>query len=521
MLNSIRHTKIFSIPALPWIAGALAACLAGWLLYCNNGRVNSDGILYLEVAHLFAKGEWKAASHLFAWPLYSAMIAGVSQMTGLSLQMSGHMLTLIFFPVTAYALISLISAAGGQRKEILAGMALLFSSIYLMRDMLPMLVRDQGFWACHTLSLLYLLRFLADNSWKQAFGWGLTAITATLFRIEGLAFLAMLPLVIVLDPSDPFSTRLKRLFKCMVLPIATAACIATLLLSRPELGLSDLGRLGDPLIFLNAAIQNMTHGLHIRAERMSDVVLTRFLDDYAMLGIILTLFAALIGKTAGVMGWVSTFLAALAISKVGKTTLTTHAHRLLLWWLAVSMMICMVVLMAQFLLPARYAMPGGFALTVLGAFGLARLYRDRQNHRARAAKHGWVLPVLLLVLCVKFLYIVVAHDSRKNYEKDAVAWTLAHATPQSRIFYDDAKLRFYAGLPFTDRETGWTHMQVRGESLDSYDFAVVRVSRQKPEFLEGLLQQYPLHPLQEFEDTAGNKIVILGRRDGTGNAPSP
>src|SRR3989338_2678056 len=123
----------------------LAFITALWVVHIQHGAINPDSVLYFEAAKLFSIGEWKQGVALFSWPLYSALIAVLHNLTGLSVEASAQWLTAIFFAITTFSFITLIRLAGGNKTTTICGASLLLSSSYIVGDVLPMLLRDQGF----------------------------------------------------------------------------------------------------------------------------------------------------------------------------------------------------------------------------------------------------------------------------------------------------------------------------------------------------------------------------------------
>ncbi len=137
----------------------LAVLIACQVIYTQHGWINDDSVLYFEMARLFSMGEWKQGVAMFSWPFYPALISAVHQLTRFEIQTSAQVLNVLFFAITTYSFISLIRLAGGNKTTLICGGFLLLSSAYIVGDVLPMLMRDQGFWAAFLTSLVYFTRF--------------------------------------------------------------------------------------------------------------------------------------------------------------------------------------------------------------------------------------------------------------------------------------------------------------------------------------------------------------------------
>jgi hypothetical protein len=493
----------------PQLGALLAGILTLWIIYLNNGRINNDGILYLEVARLFTEGAWKQGLALYPWPLYSLLIACVHQITQLDFQTSAYVLTVPFFALTSYALLTLVRLVGGGRNVMTAALLLLFASNYLIRDMLPLIVREHGFWAFHLLSVLFFVRYYTSKKLIDACLWGGFAVLASLFRLEGLAFLIFLPIVLLFEPNQPFHSYIKYFLKINIVLGLAATTLLLALACLPGLSLHDLGRLGEPVAILSNAYAQVNHIVHDKSQIMAESVLNNYLADYALTGIWLTLLSVIIGRTGGAIGWLQSALAGFAITSSKAVSRQIKAKPVLIWWASLGILNSVCILLSQFLLSARMTIPVGFVILMFGAFGLVKLH---ETWRYRQKNHGpwvWSYVITCAVLSIELVMTLIPYDSRKNYEKDGVAWALKNTPSNAKVFYEDGRLMYYAGLPFPDRMTGWQRIQANGGSIDDFDVVITHIHRKRPEELKQLIDNHHLILLKKFEDTAGNQLVIL------------
>ncbi len=121
----------------------VAMLIAAQLQYIQHGWINPDSVLYLESARLITAGDWQSAIKVFNWPLYSALISIMHQLTSLSIHHSAQALSVIFYSIATYSFIQIIQLAGGNNRVIVAGALILFSAQYVTGDVLQMLLRDE------------------------------------------------------------------------------------------------------------------------------------------------------------------------------------------------------------------------------------------------------------------------------------------------------------------------------------------------------------------------------------------
>ncbi|MEA3332542.1 MAG: phospholipid carrier-dependent glycosyltransferase, partial [Pseudomonadota bacterium] len=184
----------------------LSFILSLWVSF-TGGIVNLDGILYLNVADLLGKGDFSGAAELYGWFFYPLLIAGVHKISGFGLEMSAHLLTALFSALLTYAFLACVRELGGNRKILfLAAIIIIFHPVFM--EFRAKIFRDHGYLAFYLLGVLCFLKFYGLPLWRYAFLWGLSMLVATLFRIEGLLFLSMLPTAIIFNKSFTLSKRL-------------------------------------------------------------------------------------------------------------------------------------------------------------------------------------------------------------------------------------------------------------------------------------------------------------------------
>ena len=155
--------------------------LSAWCLFLDD-VINNDGILYVRTAELISRGEWQAAIGSYKWFFYPLLMAIVGKLTGLSLELSAHVLNAGFTALTVVTFISLVRELGGSRSVVMAAaiLVLLFPGLNEYRSFV---IRDAGYIAFYTLALLLFVRNLKGPTWWLTTGWIATMVVATLFQI--------------------------------------------------------------------------------------------------------------------------------------------------------------------------------------------------------------------------------------------------------------------------------------------------------------------------------------------------
>jgi hypothetical protein len=528
-----RFSTIFSKEQnLPWICALISAFIACWVNYQARGVINNDGVLYLEVARLFNDGLWKQGISTYNWPFYPLLITLVHKASGLSFQLSANLLAVLFFSATSFGIATLIRDAGGKRDAMLAGVFLLIGSPYIVSDILPMVVRDHGYWATYIWSIVFFVRLMQNGSWANAIYWNVFSILCVLFRIEGIVYIAMLPLIFFTITAIPITGRLKLFFKANALPIFLGAGSIMALSLHPTLQLKDMGRLNEPWLIIQLVYEQLTHGLSDRSKIIA-TALGSFLDDYAFPTLLLGMAFILLAKAATIGGLLQSVLAFYATCRI-KAKPPNPNFKVFMWLIAIGLFVAAIILVKGFVLPKRILAPIGLILIVLAAFAAELLIRRHRESFLRGNREKWISGIVVIVLLLQIAIALRPSPPQKRYERNAAEWVIANTPTESRIYFQTNRLRFYAGFPMLIsgdwleiQQSRWrqalnvqeTHREMRKENvLDTYDFFIFSVNMKKSEEVAHLKKVFG-EPFKTFEGPKGNRTLIFSRPDSIRDIP--
>jgi hypothetical protein len=471
----IRKISLLTESEYQWIFTILAALLAWRVIYIQHGWVNDDSILYFEVARLFSLGEWKQGIALYNWPLYPAIIAFFHKVTGANIQLVAQVLNVILFTLATYSFTSIIRLAGGSKLTMLCGALLLFSTSYIVGDVLPMLLRDQGFWAFFLLSIQYFIQFYRSGALSHALLWQLFAIASVLFRVEAVTFLVLLPLVLLTKNNV---SRIKNWAYANSLSLLAFILVAATLLFNPNLTLNSFGRLHELFSVLSLSHANITQAFVAKAHIMNEQILGGYLDGYGMMGVIITMIAILLSKCLLSPGWMASIVL-IGNWKNGVKDINPDVLKICYWIIAIATLNAAVILTSNFILSGRYIISLAFIMLVLASFSLAHfcsLSRTRWQNR--------LLILTLAVLSLSLINNILPKNSEYNYEQHAVNWIKTHNTSNNPVFYASPSTRFYAGEPYAGRgydEWAYTLGAIAVGSIQKYQYLAIELKNHQPE----------------------------------------
>lgn len=508
MKSLLDKLALQPINRLTWLFTVVGMLIAIQINYIQHGWINNDSVLYFEAARLFSMGEWKAGFQLWGWPLYPALIALTHNLTSFSLHLSAQILNVLFFATATFSFLKLIRLCGGDNLTLVCGALLLFSSQYIVGDVLQMLLRDQGFWAFFLTGLVFFVRFYRSLSWADAAAWQLAMIAAMLFRVEGMTYLLALPFVLLLNKQHAWSTRGFAMLKANCINLSVGLILSAFLTIK-GLSVSYLGRLQE--IFTMHLLEELTQMLTERADIMAEKVLGTYLDEFAIESLLLTFIFIMLAKAISSAGWITAGLAVYA-ARLRRKLLDQDTWKILVAVIVIALINMFLIILKVFVLSSRYVVPLSFVLIVLAAFGLRQLLVSADGNDI-GRRYKWLITGLLILLTLGMIKNILPKHEGYNYQQDAVAWVKAHNPHQLPVFYDSSKVRHYAGEPFIGTWVDvWEKVTeaVETGSINTYEFLLVNEEKNeawKAAYLASKLPEYK--EIHRTGNRKGKKFIVI------------
>lgn len=499
-----------SINQLIGLLSLISMLLAFQLHYIQLGAINNDFVLYHEAARLIAVGEWQSAFSLFGWPLYSLLIASLNTLTGLSLQTSAQILSVIFFGLATSCFLKIIHMLGGDSKAILSGALILFSSQYIVGDVLPMLVRDHGFWAFFLLSLVFFIRFYQSKNTKDALFWQLSIIIATLFRIEGITYLMLLPLLLLFSNHTSWGNRLGLLLKAQSINLAIAFSAGIAIATLESLSIDQFGRLKE--IFSLNLYQELTAKFIYRSEIMATSVLGNHLEEFAHEGLLLVFVSIIVTKIISTSGWISIGLAIMTFRKKW-AELNPHARQVLMAGMSIALLNMLLIITKVFVLSGRYVAAFSFLVMIFAAFYMAHIWRYIVSDTKGTQYKKWIVVALLIIMGLSLVKNTLPKVDGSNFEQDAIAWLKQNSSVDGKTYFSTPRLRFYANHNFTDLDRdSWQTLSeaISNQSIFAYQRLVILIDElpeARTKELTEALSGYVI--AKEFYSPKNKKKVVI------------
>ncbi len=492
---------------------SIIGLLIAWRInYIQHGWVNNDFVLYYEAARLFAAGSWSEGFSVFKWPFYSLLIVLISKITLADIHLSAQILTVGLFFLTSYSFLSIISLAGGNKVAISLGALILLSSGYIVGDVLPMLLRDPGFWAFNLTSLVFFIRFYRYRLNRDAIFWQMAATLATLFRIEGITYQLLIPLLFLSDSSLTLKARCFLIIQANQVNIAIALLLAILLTTIPALSASDFGRANEIWALFDYRCKEMINELSKRADLLGTVVLKGHFDNLTTIGLLSALLGMLLIKCASTAGWLN--VALVLIREIYQDAMIQKdANKIFLWVIALAILNIIVILFSVFLVVGRYIVPLGFMIMLFASFSLAHLANMYIPRIRIKSWHHYFFIFALIFMSLSLVKNLLPKNSANNYQQNAVTWLKEHNKSKKPVFYDNSRTRYYAKEPFIGVwGDNWKFVMsaIEDKSIEKNEFLLISYSSTHPEQPQVIKEKLPeFIEVKRFSPPNAKKTMVI------------
>jgi hypothetical protein len=188
---------------------AIFSALLTILAIATDDVINMDGVLYIDMANAFLESGLTGTASMYDWPFYSILAAGVSSLTGASTLSSYYLLNAILFVLVTDSFLLLSSKQLKTSKQ-LSVAALLILCLFSLNEYRDFIIRDVGYWAFSLYALYNFINYFEKPKLSSLLLWQSSLMVATLFRIEGIILLLLLPIFLLFK--QPIKPIVKTIF---------------------------------------------------------------------------------------------------------------------------------------------------------------------------------------------------------------------------------------------------------------------------------------------------------------------
>lgn len=466
---------------------ALFSLILSIFAFYTDDIINSDGIKYIKMAEIFLESGFIESTKIMGWPFFSILIAYLHEVTSFSFELSAYILNSLLFVLITDSLI-LISNKILPNKHQLTFAALLIICFYSLNEYRDFIIRDIGYWAFCSLSLLQFIRFLETPSLKNSIFWQLSIILAILFRIEGLVILFGLP-VYLLTFSPPFKA-LKQIVQLNLLPLISIIFVG---LFTPGL---------SALIEINATERSYSGLIHLlkifnsKTEFLGSQILNQYSEEYSALILSSGLFIMLIYKlTKGLsFGYLSLYF----LSQWQKKSFQYPHRHLLSYFLVLNIIILIAFLFHGYFVVSRYL--------VMALLALLLLILPTICHKLEQAwiqKKYLFLGLASTILLVSLIDATTQSNS-KSYIKDTAIWASKNLPKNKALLTTDKFTRYYFESHKIESNLTLTKNL---NFYEKYDY-LISVEKKHNDELQSILKTMNIEAIFSLKNKRGDQSII-------------
>lgn len=488
------------------VAAALLSLLLSLWALSQDSVINFDGILYVEAAEHFARGDWAAGFAVYKWPFYSIVISSVSLVTGIAEGQAAYAVNALLYVLIVLGFIAFVGVLGGTGRILwlAAAVALLHPDLNAFRSFV---IRDVGYWACYLWSLVFYFAYIRSGRPGLLISGAVVAVAAFLFRIEGIVLLTILPACLYASRNG---ANVRTVSVLLLAALATGAAVAAAPLWHyvSQVNVPTQSLVGNPLHFVADSWSLIVVGVAdrlagLQRELPGVTSMTAAAAIYLATALAMALLELV--KTIGVV------FSGLVIYALYRNRTYIPAEMRSWWWLLVAIQAALVLqfVVSNFFLAKRY--PVALALTLLPIvpFLLDDIWKRCES---RGRKYAWrVLIIGALVVLQGLEGLDVG--SRKHYLKDAGLWLRANAPPGSSIYSNDRRLVYYSGLekgkPNAEHSWHEAMQEVWTDTWRDYDYFALAMPRTQRQHEVLLFRRLEAEPVMTFSNDRGDQVLIF------------
>jgi len=498
-----------------WMAAFISLVLS-FVNVITDDLINSDGIVYSEVAGAFLKGDVQAAIAQFSWPFYPLLVGIISKVSFLSFETTAHLLNAGLLALLAYIFVRCSQIMGGDKWVAIFAAVLLLTNVTLngYRDLI---IRDHGYWAFFFTALFFFLQYNQTKLTKYALGFGISILIAVLFRIEGVVFALCAPLILLFQNCH-WRERISQCVLPLVPIIVVGVAMLALLFSFPELkdkflaSSQNEGNLLGPLSYFQTTLGGIFNNIVEKGRLIEEFVFDVNARSMGTESIISILIMMLVVKTVSACGYIPAFFS-LFTAFSNRLRNQVKGLKVVAGFMLINLLVLTTVLTSKTFLTPRYAMTLALLISLLAAFGLADFFRSQSSQYAIWRKRAKVF--LIVILSYMFLDGFISISADKSYLRDASQWLKENAPAEARLFSNEDSVYYYSGRKVDRGIIFIFYEKTRFSRLPSveetkpYDYVAVKVSRKQKGFEEKVIAWIGDEPVHRSGNKRGDMMLIF------------
>lgn len=489
------------------VTAAISLFLSLWQVLVDP-IINSDGILYVSTAYHLQNGDWEAASRQYNWLFFPLIIAQLSNLTSLSLENSAYILNAFFTAITCTSFILIIKEFGGKDKATLWFASLIILCFPNLNEYRNMVIRDHGYWAFYLLSCYFFIKAHQQTSIKTILLLITSSSIATLFRVEGLLFVILLPIFTVIKHRSSFNNK-----KALAIPALAILLVISLIYNvLGDQQVSGFTKTVQIERAIEKPFEKIEQSIKVARSYVANLAPQGFSNAYAPTILAFTFILILITEVVSAM---SPFYALMILTGFFKQK-EFQGNAFFYPWVClilINIIILIGFLGSRFFLAGRYPIP--LALTLLTPLPfMAKTLYQKYKDKEFTSKQNKIIKLAFSFFILLSIDGVVSTGASKTYLKEAGLWISSLQTGQTLSLYsNNTFVNFYATEQNKNRIKEDSYKTVlnkiaRGK-LKEFDLLAIQISRKNVDEKSTLFDSLKTQPLKTFNNKKGDTVFIF------------
>lgn len=207
------------------VLGSLLLSLTAVLL---NELPNTDAYTYARAADIALSQGVGAAFQHYQWAHFPLMMAGVHNITGLSMFAAANIINALLFALLSVSFVNIVAAITPSRRTIWLAVACVLVYPHL-NEFRAYIIRDIGYLAFCLLAVYYLIVYAESLRLRFGLYFMLSCLAASLFRPEALLFLFATPVAILVPTQSLVNLRQRAFLRLQALSVLTVLVLGATL----------------------------------------------------------------------------------------------------------------------------------------------------------------------------------------------------------------------------------------------------------------------------------------------------
>jgi len=483
----------------------LSLFISLWL-YATSDIISRDSLLYVQVGHAFLNDGLAAAFKVWSWPFYSIAFATIHKVTGLGLEQSAHVLTILLEVIISLTFVKIYSRIAFEGARLWVAMLFILTFV-TFNDYKGDIIREYGFWTFSLIALYQFIVYFQTQTKSSAMLWQLAIFSATLFRPEAVVYAILAPFYFLFAQTYSFSERIKHLLTLNSIFYSVGALVLISLLLSSQLQAILINNLPPQIDYFSA--EKVFYNFNLAADNFVKHVLPfDYSANYSHLIIASGLVTMLLVKL--ISNFTIVYSGIWLTGSYHKWINNKAESQVVYYFASIALLILLVFITSRLFVSSRYTV---FLLLLIGL--VFTQYLDYLiAFLARQQKKIW-LVLLGIFITIQFLDSIISLGAKKTPIKLAGEYTRSLVKPGEKIACNEKRFVFYSNFSCQFQPALKNKYQSDTTNTllkQDYRYVLMWVKHKNDEMLQTLQNEGRLHLLKEFSNRKNDKAMLFELR---------